>query len=186
MNTEASFISRNPVFQYALLGVITAGMLAMFLFTPAGELMPCHRIIVPLFGGYLALILGINLALLRQIEAYPDKLVVKTRSGQQDVDYRDLQWIFDMPSRGMGMGCLKYFDSNLQKNQIILFIPPASNGYQDSAMTVFIRNQAIQHNSAYSLDDEPSKWMIYGVFFLISILLIAVIWARCPEFHAAL
>ncbi len=169
--------SKNPIFGYLLFVVILAILIPVSIRSGWWAQPPVPRWALVLSVGWVLAWLVFLVIYIRRVQAYPDRLVVKTMQGYQDIDYRDVEWLFELTNRrGPSYTFVKYFDSNRLTSRILMFIPAYYSGPQDSPMTEYIRNQVIRLKQAYRKEAEPSPTKIYALFMLVMAATFVLAW----------
>lgn len=177
--------SQKPTLQIAL-AVLVVGIVLFFALNKGmAPRFPCWEWFF-MFGFGYTLAYGILLvSKMRWVEAGAEKWYLLKKGERQPIDYQKIKWIFELRNnRGPSWICMKYYDQRMLKDRIILFIPKKSEYAKDSELTLFIRNQAMRFNPAYSKESEPSSRKIQTVIFLISIVPVVIVWFNCGFFQS--
>lgn len=112
---------------------------------------------------------------LRSIEATKDNLVINKLNGQETIDYKDIEYVYQIAMVSPTLISLKYNDRRTGESHKILIMPSTSsqmfkfNFLEELEMTKFIRDQIVKANPNYNTDSEPSKWVSLGLIMLTGV-----------------
>jgi hypothetical protein len=115
---------------------------------------------------------------LRNVEANREGLVIKTFKGQQIIDYKDVDWIFQTVFIRPVLISMKYRDRETGKSRKILLMPEVGsqnfglNFSDETEMAGFIRERVMDSNPNYSKAIEPSRWHPIGLMLLTGLFAI--------------
>ena len=122
-----------------------------------------------LWGGAILLLLFF---LMRCVEAYDDRLVIRSWRGTEDIAFADIEWVSELINRkGPAYLCLKYRDKAHDDFRVVLCLPKKDHASEESALAGFIRQQVMNVRPEYSRDAEPSPWKIYAALILSGLVL---------------
>ena len=113
--------------------------------------------------------LVIIMARLRRVEANEQHIAVKTFSGNQIIEYKNIEWLYEIALNPILIS-VKYRDPQTGDSKKILMMPSAQrSGFKakkEHAMTQYVRKQVLLANPNYSRESEPSKWVPAGLILL--------------------
>jgi hypothetical protein len=118
---------------------------------------------------------------LRSVEATHDNFVIKSLQGQKIIDYRDIEWVYQIAMINPAMISLKYYDKETGESKKILILPSISsrlfrfNFLDELDMTKFIRERLIASKPDYAQEMEPSRWLPVGLIFITGFPIIMII-----------
>jgi len=128
-----------------------------------------------LMVGWIIIWLIIMMIRLRSGEANYENFELDTFVGKKIVDYKDIEWIYQIGLISPILISVKYYDNVIGKSRKILIMPSTSEYFfriilfGELEMTKFIRERIIAANPDYSKDLEPSRWLPAGLIILTAI-----------------
>jgi hypothetical protein len=117
---------------------------------------------------------------LRTVEATRDNLIIKKLSGQEIIDYSDIEYVSQIAMLRPTLISLKYLNRKTGESHKILIMPDAGalmfpfNFLEEVDMTRFIRQQVVRANPDYNRESEPSKWLPFGLIMLTGIPIVLI------------
>lgn len=138
------------------------------------------------FWVWASIFITINLFKLRYIEVRENNILMKLPSGEEILEYKDIEWINqNIFGSNWHILAIKYKNNISGKLKTIIVFPEMYTSRESLAIfgelniTKYIREQIIKANSSYNIANEPSRWYLAGwifgtfiPFLLISFLLI--------------
>lgn len=124
---------------------------------------------------------------LRYIKVNKDGILIKTLNGDKLLEYKDIEWINQplfSPISYWGHILIKYKNKENDKNKIIIIFPEFINFFAvaytkfsiwEFDMTKYIREQVIKSNPTYSIENEPSRWYLFKLFFFSFIIILLLL-----------
>jgi hypothetical protein len=118
---------------------------------------------------------------LRNVEATSTKLVVKKLTGQEAIEYNDIEYVSQIAMISPTLISIKYKNRRTGESRKILVIPSTSsqmfkfNFLDELEMTKFIRTQVVKANPNYNTGAEPSRWLTFGLIMLTSLPIILIV-----------
>lgn len=130
-----------------------------------------------LIGGYCCLWLVIMSIKLKSVVADSNNFIIKKIGKNKIVDYKDIEWVYQIELGSPTLISVKYFDNISNKYKKILIIPSLffqmhGNSIKGSEFVKYIKERQIESRPDSLKIKHPSKWL---PLLLINIPVIIII-----------
>lgn len=109
---------------------------------------------------------------LRRATANRTHLTIHSFHGIKKIDYKNIQYVSEAALINPRLITLKYLEPETGESDVILIMPSTTSEMfrfkflKEHDMTQYIREQIFIHNPEYSEENEPSRWLTFGLVFL--------------------